>query len=430
MSRANDIEQFNRLVHPWNLDSAKEQLIYRRRANSLLAHKEEFLRIPRSDTWLLGYLSSYQLDSDVKEVERLKDNAQDMEDVVRGVEAQKKAEDLGTRQKSAQDLGRKNGIKYLTWECLDIYVATSMRTAWEFEETYDLVSQVFEEHLSDLRSIRFFDPTQSYEDGIVDKGLIEALMLRRAKCTIYMAQDGDTLGKDSELAATLAQAKPVIAFVRQITDSQLSKYVVELKKRPLRFLYQRLLTLLADGFFDRADNLEKVYDKLEVIDKKLQIGLEAKVIEIVNLLNRFVTESRFLLVGDEEVAFFRENRHLIEVAQKIVAAVDAVASDNRADNISSKHPLSMQVHLNSGVANGILVARDAKTCAELVRAVLLGQLEFDIIPFNKLGMDRSLAEEGANTLGIGLFETKTRSRFRVVTTNESLTNSFWNFYGH
>ena len=42
-------------------------------------------------------------------------------------------------------------------------------------------------------------------------------MLKRAKCTVYSVQDTDTLGKDSELAATLAQGKPVIAYVPRIT---------------------------------------------------------------------------------------------------------------------------------------------------------------------------------------------------------------------
>src|SRR5207249_585684 len=37
-----------------------------------------------------------------------------------------------------------------------------------------------------------------------------------AQCTVYSVQDTDTLGKDSELAATLAQGKPVIAFVPTI----------------------------------------------------------------------------------------------------------------------------------------------------------------------------------------------------------------------
>src|ERR1017187_8527142 len=46
-----------------------------------------------------------------------------------------------------------------------------------------------------------------------------ALMLKRAQCTLYLAQESDTLGKDSELASTLAQGKPVIAYVPRIDQS-------------------------------------------------------------------------------------------------------------------------------------------------------------------------------------------------------------------
>ncbi len=39
------------------------------------------------------------------------------------------------------------------------------------------------------------------------------LMLRRASVTIYVAGATETLGKDSELAATLAQGKAVIVYI-------------------------------------------------------------------------------------------------------------------------------------------------------------------------------------------------------------------------
>ena len=75
-------------------------------------------------------------------------------------------------------------------------------------------------------NLRHFDPTQAFTKDRVDKGLVESLMLKRAKCTVYSVQDTDTLGKDSELAATLAQGKPVIAYVPTVD--------VEHAKRPAR----------------------------------------------------------------------------------------------------------------------------------------------------------------------------------------------------
>jgi hypothetical protein len=51
----------------------------------------------------------------------------------------------------------------------------------------------------------------------VTKGSIECLMLERAAVTLYNAGATDTMGKDSELAATLAHGKPVIVYVPEGT---------------------------------------------------------------------------------------------------------------------------------------------------------------------------------------------------------------------
>jgi len=45
------------------------------------------------------------------------------------------------------------------------------------------------------------------------QGLGGSAMLKRAQCTLYFAQESTRYGKDSELASTLAQGKPVIAYV-------------------------------------------------------------------------------------------------------------------------------------------------------------------------------------------------------------------------
>jgi hypothetical protein len=55
-------------------------------------------------------------------------------------------------------------------------------------------------------------------------------MLRRAKCTTYLAQETDTLGKDSELASTLAQGKPVIAFVPSVDAEFAARLLAELQE--------------------------------------------------------------------------------------------------------------------------------------------------------------------------------------------------------
>lgn len=126
----------------------------------------------------------------------------------------------------AQEKGRRNTHRYLTLPYLDVYVATSMRSDEDFIEQHRFVKQVFEDpELAPLR-LRYFDPTLSWVKSRITKGLVEALMLRRAKVTIYNAGERETLGKDSELAATLAQGKPVIVYVREGTayDARADNY--------------------------------------------------------------------------------------------------------------------------------------------------------------------------------------------------------------
>jgi hypothetical protein len=128
------------------------------------------------------------------------------------------ATSLRARQDKAVETGLRNTHRYLTLPYLDVYVATSMRKQEDFENQHHFIQQVFADpQVQDLR-LRFFDPTLSYADDRITKGLIEMLMLRRASVTIYTASREDTLGKDSELAATLAQGKAVIAYVPQGLD--------------------------------------------------------------------------------------------------------------------------------------------------------------------------------------------------------------------
>lgn len=120
---------------------------------------------------------------------------------------------LSARLKKAREIGRRNTARYLSLPHMDIYVATSMRTDDDFRSQHEFVRGVFTHPLVSPLKLRYFDPTLSFVDDRITKGLIECLMIRRAKVTIYNAGEEDTLGKDSELAATLAQGKPVIVYV-------------------------------------------------------------------------------------------------------------------------------------------------------------------------------------------------------------------------
>lgn len=118
------------------------------------------------------------------------------------------------RVEALKKIGMSNQCHYLrNIEMIDVYVATSMRDDKEYIEMAKFVKDIFgDPHVATL-NLRYFDPTLCFCDSRLDKGIIECLLVRTAKVTIYCAQDGDTFGKDSELAATLCQGKPVIVYV-------------------------------------------------------------------------------------------------------------------------------------------------------------------------------------------------------------------------
>lgn len=87
--------------------------------------------------------------------------------------------------------------------------------------------------------------------------------------------------------------------------------------------------------------------------------------------------------------------------------------DRRAETLQKSHPLGIQVNLNTGVANGVLVVRSVPDCAKLVRRIVTKTLELE------------LEESKQYTV---LREKISRCIFRVMTADAMLTNTFWNFY--
>jgi hypothetical protein len=283
---------------------------------------------------------------------------------------------------------------------MDVYFATSMRKSWEFEDLYDFVHKLMDiqkisgkdKTLNEL-NVRYFDPTQSFDQNRVNKGLIEALMLKRAVCTVYSVQDTDTLGKDSELAATLAQGKPVIAYA---PDLDINVRTQELKKRRPMDLKHRLQWILYEG---TPPGDPKFIDDFVA---KLDLFEERMLWDSLNdpaMLKQFQTD----------------NAAELDEFCRIIASSEKQIYDRRFRTLKTNHPLAIQVNLDTGVANGVLVARDIKTCAELLWRILTNALEFNI-SYDK------------DTKCWYLKESLTESIYRVVTDNEKLTNCFWNFY--
>lgn len=296
------------------------------------------------------------------------------------------------RRRAAQ-----NQNTYLTWDHMDVYFATSMRKAWEYEDLYDFIKKLMSSaELEDL-GVRYFDPTQSYADNRVNKGLVEALMLKRARCTVYSVQDTDTLGKDSELASTLAQGKPVIAYVPNLNVEERTAQLTA--EDPVTILERLRFVLYADEqLASRLSNEE--YRLLDEIQDELEAFATARI--WLSLPDTAAVEELKTRLGDNLAAFCR-----------IIARSEKAVYDKRADTLRESHPLAIQVNLDTGVANGVLVVRSIPDCAALLRQILLGAMEFEVEEKDQMWYLRDRCS--------GCI-------YRVVTGDRKLSNCFWNFY--
>lgn len=316
-------------------------------------------------TFYLGYIVEAEINR------KLSENSSDQE-ALRQQQERVKVVSQGIRNHNA----------YLTSDHMDVYVATSMRQPHEYLFTNEICREVFgTEDLRELR-VRYFDPTQAYCRNRIDKGLSEGLMLKRAKCTLYLIQESDTFGKDSELAATLAQGKPVVAFVPKINDGDEMTFAQKLVER-----------------------LKKVYpDKTR----------EEIVLDQLRLANPSLAwENAGVRAWCESGA-----AGSLEEMQSLLGQQLRIAYDKRAKTLKEDHPLGLQVNLQSGVANGVIVARSERDCARLIRSILLGKLELEL----------DEPSDGPFVGYILLRERSTRSIYRAVTPDAMLTNAFWNFY--
>jgi hypothetical protein len=315
------------------------------------------IEIDSKDTYLTGYLIERQI-----------------KDALSANPGNPEMLELEGRRLQAVETAKRNQEAYLASDHLDVYVATSMRERHEFKAINRITTKIFQHHaLSELK-LRWFDPTQAYCQNRIDKGLAEALMLRRASCTIYLAQESDTLGKDSELASTLAQGKPVVAYIPEVTDEYFKQHFAGLHE-------------------DRSP-------------------AEGEASLLLEQLRIYAPE---LAWTDHRVREWCSNREQVDVAdlKSLVFAKMQAHFDTRARTLRDSHPLGIQINLDTGVSNGVLVVRSIDKCAELVRRIILQSLEFDLVE-----SDHALE----------LREKISDCVFRVMTKDLMLVNTFWNFY--
>ena len=319
--------------------------------------------IEAKDAYFLGYI----IDGDIDR--RLKENPDD-------------EQALQTRKEMTRirDIGIRNHEAYLTWDHMDIYVATSMREHHQFYSIAKITDKIFKDDRLKSMKLRWFDPTQAFCLSRLDKGLTEALMLKRANCTLYLVQESDSFGKDSELASTLAQGKTVVAFVPK--PESLDEFISELK------------TMWQDLYPERVWK-EILCEQLRLFDPNLAWSdME---------IRKWLDDPDCL---DDEV-----------IEQKLFKTAKDVY-DSRANLLMKIHPLALQVDIESGVACGVLVVRTPSQCVELLRSIIIQTLEFVIESGPKTAVQGTLL----------LRETISNSVARVVTGDPLLTNSFWNFY--
>lgn len=387
--------QLDRCLRPMNRTTHAIEADYRKRPSGALRIE----RIEKENTWCLGYIAGAKLNKESKLVADMLNKSRDDETM----KVAEFYERLGETVAATRTKGLRNTDVYLTWDYMDVYVATSMRKQWDFQDVAEFVIKLFSDaRLRELK-LRYFDPTQSDCTSRIDKGLVEALMLKRASCTVYLVQESDTLGKDSELASTLAQGKPVIAFVPSLDVAEHAK---KIRAYPLEFFKIRFRVFQAEGAFEDHD-LRK---QLLGIDEQFETTVSA----FLQVVTQFESDEPLTLLEAKQVEFKKTLPNLDKICT-LLATAEKYNFDKRATVLKSVHPLSLQVHLESGVANGVLVVRTIGECVEVLHGLLTNALQLSI-EFNE--------KEKCTVLK----ERVSQSPFRAVSEYEKLSNSFWNFY--
>jgi hypothetical protein len=341
-----------------------------------------------------------------------------------------KTEEELRQLEATQSVAMKNLARYLAADHLDVYVATSMRSQADFVSVSRLISGLFQHRKIRPLKLRYFNPTQSWVEDRIAKGLVEALMLRRADITLYMAQKSDTFGKDSEASVALGQGKPVIVYVPRFVLSDGTDTETLFRKTR-----SELLGLLQasdrDGIDDAVDDQTIVS---RVLESKLAVAKRDELEELARacwadfdlrgeadridggppdvttkLREQYRTWIDSVVAGHRsDVDFDALRRHIVSI---FVAS--GVRAEERARLFREVHPLALQIILSTGVLNGIVVARSPDQCAEILAALLENKLQLELVK---------------DEHNYRLVEQNTRSTIRVISRHRLLRHAFRVFY--
>lgn len=335
-------------------------------------------------------------------------------------------EDELNRIAETQKIAMRNLSNYLTADYLDVYVATSMRSDADFVSVSNFVTKLFKHSEIEHLKLRYFNPTQSWIEDRVAKGLVEALMLHRANFTIYMSQKEDTFGKDSEASVSLGQGKPVIVYVPKLIIPKNDLNIEELSLLNVDQLKGIINKVGLSDFDEGSDKenllailitneLQKLKDEeLELVVKihwaDFDLYGEAERIKDENLREEYRNLLDYLIGKKTDKIKLNDNlrKNIISI---LVAT--SVRFERRAHTFREVHPLALQVILSTGVLNGIHVVRSVDICAKLLRKLITNKLSVKLI---------------ADDDNYRLIETDTNSTIRVISKNPLIKNAYNSYY--
>jgi hypothetical protein len=307
-------------------------------------------------------------------------------------------------------LGRKNSYAYLSTSEIDIYFATSMRKALDFVSNARFVEEVIGILKKEGFSLLYFDPTQSYLDDRIQKGLIESIMIKRCKIVVYNAQEQETFGKDAEAGIGLSHQKHVIIYVPSILpdNKELRDFYDILdtagyEKEPLGEELQNAGYLSGEeyykfiapetekieaikGILSKSEKLKKIFEKIEDNELKGELaskGYDPTDPKIKSDIKKFSFEK---MLGFE----------------------------SRALLFKDLHPLGFQISPQDGIARGVFVTRTPKETANLIESLLLKILEYEVIG------DDETEGESKKYVNYLLIDKITKSPIRALPTDISL----------
>jgi len=217
-----------------------------------------------------------------------------------------------------------------------------------------------------------------------------------------MAETRRKFTREFKLAAVrrLQAALPVgpVARELEVNPNQLHAWRREFELRPNRAFY-------GEG--------RRRGEESPVAELERKIGQQADQLE--DALKLHCGQKIWPSLRDEEAIrlFVGATGDALQSFCRLIATAEKIVYDKRARTLKESHPLALQVNLDTGVANGVLVVRTIPDCAALLRRILLGEMEF------------SLEEQE------GMWQLREKISgciYRVVTNDRKLNNCFWNFY--